>query len=74
MPNEPDPKAAPPPPGSGSGAGAGTKPGSGTGPSQCVVTPQDNDKPPQNRNMGLAGPSGGRVGGAVSALIGTRLR
>jgi hypothetical protein len=66
--NEPNKPQPAPRPGSGTGAkpGSVTKPGSG--PSKGVVTPQDNDQPPQNRKV--AGTAAALLAGFIDALIG----
>ena len=75
MPNKNEPhKLKPAPrPGSETGAkpqpGSVTKPGSGPGPSKGVVTPQDNDQPPQNRKV-VGADAGALIGGFIDALIG----
>jgi hypothetical protein len=74
--NEPNKLKPVPRPGSGTGAkpkpGAVTKPGSGHGPSKGVVTPQDNDQPPQNRKVvgAATATAGALIGGFIDALIG----
>jgi hypothetical protein len=76
MPKENEPKKPQPAPGPGSGAGANpkpgslTKPGSGAGPSKGVVTPLDNDQPPQTRNVAGADEGGSLIGVFIDALIG----
>jgi hypothetical protein len=74
MPNENEPKKPKPPPGPDAGTGAGSKPGSvkkpipGVGPSKGVVSPLDNDEPPQNRKAAAAG-----LGSLIGALIDGRI-